>query len=121
MGNFGWQSIVERKTESVSFGEARIKQNTHANTNSRGPLSSQQFANANCFNNDLDQELFVYRGKMLNEVGAGDIFTGNGTTENLTGKGTKGALEVLTIQHNPTPVKEMVSGQNPAAKMIKLW
>jgi hypothetical protein len=28
----------------------------------------------------------------------------------------KGALEVLTIQHNPTPVKEMVLGENPTAK-----
>lgn len=89
--------------------------------NSWDPLSSQQFAKSNYFSNDLDRELFVSRSKVLNEVGAWDIFTGNGTTENLTGKGTKGALEVLTIQHNPTPVKEMVSGPNPTAKMIKLW
>jgi hypothetical protein len=89
--------------------------------NSWDPLSAKQFAESNYFSNDLDRELFVSRSKVLNEVGAWDIFTGNGTTENLTGKGTKGALEVLTIQHNPSPVKEMVLGPNPTAKMIKLW
>jgi hypothetical protein len=58
---------------------------------------------------------------VLQEVGARDIFRGDGLTENKTGKGKVGALEVLAVQHDPIPVREMVTGPNPTAVMIKLW
>lgn len=85
------------------------------------PETSKQFAASDYFKNETEAKLFSSRSQVLNEIGAWDIFTGNGTTENLTGMGKRGALEVLTIQHDPASVKDMVSGPNPKATMIKLW
>lgn len=79
------------------------------------------FAHGNHLKSDLEANIFVSRSKVLNEIGAWDIFTGNGTTEILTEKGKRGALEVLTIQHDPVSVKYMVSGPSPKATMLKLW
>src|SRR5690606_2921791 len=41
-----------------------------------------------------EQENFVARQKILSEIGAWEIFTGDGLTERYSKKGTPGALEV---------------------------
>lgn len=54
-----------------------------------------------------EQENFVARQKILSEIGAWDIFTGDGLTERYSKKGTPGALEVLEIQHKPESFREL--------------
>lgn len=83
--------------------------------------SVEDFAESGNFADEREKSLFKDRSKVLQEIGAWDIFRGDGLTENKTGKGELGALEVLAIQHNPVPVREMVAGANPTAVMIKLW
>ena len=54
-------------------------------------------------------EEFKARQKVLAEIGALEIFTGNGLTEMASQPGKPGALETLEIQHNPQSVKNLVA------------
>ncbi|MBZ9611677.1 hypothetical protein [Rheinheimera maricola] len=65
-----------------------------------------------------EQEKFVARQKILSEIGAWDIFTGDGLTERYSKKGTPGALEVLEIQHKPESFRELEARNS--VKAIKL-
>lgn len=56
-----------------------------------------------------DAEAFVTRQKILSEIGAWEVFTGNGLTEMKSQPGKAGALETLDIQHSPESVKDLVA------------
>src|SRR5690606_9738617 len=70
------------------------------------------------FSSVEEQEKFVARQKVLSEIGAWDIFTGDGLTERYSKKGTPGALEVLEIQHKPESIRELEARNS--IKAIKL-
>lgn len=50
---------------------------------------------------------FLTRQIILSEIGAWEVFTGDGLTEMKSQKGIPGALETLEIQHRPVSVKEL--------------
>ncbi|WNO60343.1 hypothetical protein [Rheinheimera sp. MMS21-TC3] len=70
------------------------------------------------FSDPKQQEMFIARQKILSEIGAWEIFTGNGLTERYSQKGTAGALEVLEIQHSPESLKTLESQR--VVKTLKL-
>jgi len=70
---------------------------------------AEKFAAKN-FSNQEDQEAFISRQKILSEIGAWEIFTGDGLTERTSSPGSPGVLETLEIQHDPDSVKDL-SGQ----------
>lgn len=78
---------------------------------------AERFA-AEYFSNSVDQERFVARQKILSEIGAWEIFTGDGLTERYSQKGKPGALEVLEVQHRPETLRILESRN--AVKAIKL-
>lgn len=78
---------------------------------------AERFA-AEYFLNSVDQERFVARQKILSEIGAWEIFTGDGLTERYSQKGKPGALEVLEVQHRPETLRILESRN--AVKAIKL-
>ena len=78
---------------------------------------AERFA-AEYFSNSVDQERFVARQKILSEIGAWEIFTGDGLTERYSHKGKPGALEVLEVQHRPETLRILESRN--AVKAIKL-
>ena len=59
---------------------------------------------------DLHQaDEFLTRQIILSEIGAWEVFTGDGLTEMKSQKGKPGALETLEIQHRPVSVKELTA------------
>ncbi|WP_397471218.1 hypothetical protein [Rheinheimera sp.] len=78
---------------------------------------AERFA-ASYFSDPIEQDKFVARQKVLSEIGAWEIFTGDGLTERRSKKGTPGALEVLEIQHKPESIRVLESRK--AVKAIKL-
>tara|TARA_R110002126_G_scaffold98045_7_gene228076 strand:- start:2794 stop:4146 length:1353 start_codon:yes stop_codon:yes gene_type:complete len=78
---------------------------------------AQRFA-SEYFANPVEQDKFIARQKILSEIGAWEIFTGDGLTERYSKKGTPGALEVLEIQHRPENLRVLESRRT--VKAIKL-
>ena len=75
---------------------------------------AEAFANDH-FDNSQDAQDFLDRQEVLSEVGAWEIFTGEGYTE-MKSKPTAGALEILDIQNNPDSIENLVSD----GKIIKI-
>ncbi|MGR5150158.1 hypothetical protein ACQKP8_26880 [Photobacterium alginatilyticum] len=67
-----------------------------------------KFFSANYFNNESDIDTFISRQKILSEIGAWEVFTGDGLTEFNGIKGKPGALEILEIQHSPKTINELL-------------
>lgn len=78
---------------------------------------AEQFA-VRHFSDINEQEKFVARQKILSEIGAWEIFTGDGLTEMYSKNGSPGALEVLDIQHKPETLRILESGKT--VKAIRL-
>lgn len=78
---------------------------------------AEQFA-VRHFSDTNEQEKFVARQKILSEIGAWEIFTGDGVTEMYSKKGSPGALEVLDIQHKPETLRTLESRKT--VKAIRL-
>ena len=78
---------------------------------------AEQFA-VRHFSDTNEQEKFVARQKILSEIGAWEIFTGDGVTEMYSKKGAPGALEVLDIQHKPETLRILES--RDTVKAIRL-
>lgn len=70
------------------------------------------------FSAQAEQDKFIARQKILSEIGAWEVFTGDGLTERYSQKGSPGALEVLEIQHKPESLRELESRKS--VKAIKL-
>ena len=70
------------------------------------------------FTDPLEQDKFIARQKILSEIGAWEVFTGDGLTERYSKKGSPGALEVLEIQHKPESLRVLESRKS--VKAIKL-
>ncbi|MDP5134643.1 hypothetical protein ORJ04_01600 [Rheinheimera baltica] len=70
------------------------------------------------FTDPVEQDKFIARQKILSEIGAWEVFTGDGLTERYSQKGSPGALEVLEIQHKPESLRELESRKS--VKAIKL-
>ncbi|MDP2716657.1 hypothetical protein [Rheinheimera sp.] len=70
------------------------------------------------FSDKAEQDKFIARQKILSEIGAWEVFTGDGLTERYSKKGSPGALEVLEIQHKPESLRELESRKS--VKAIKL-
>ncbi|MGP9802861.1 hypothetical protein [Rheinheimera sp. NSM] len=78
---------------------------------------AERFA-AEYFSDQAEQDKFIARQKILSEIGAWEVFTGDGLTERYSQKGSPGALEVLEIQHKPESIRELESRKS--VKAIKL-
>lgn len=63
-----------------------------------------------------DQAKFMARQSILAEIGAWEVFTGDGLTERKSEKGKPGSLEVFEIQHRPESVSYMID----SGKAIRL-
>ena len=69
---------------------------------------AQRYAMKN-FSNDINADIFTTRQKILSEIGAWEVFRGDGLTEFGNIKSKPGALEVLEIQHMPETIKDLVA------------
>lgn len=94
-----------------------IKDNGQHWTDTFETKEAERFA-ASHFSDPKEQDKFIARQKVLSEIGAWEIFTGDGLTERYSAKGTPGALEVLEIQHKPESIRALESRN--AVKAIKL-
>ncbi|MCH8498311.1 MAG: hypothetical protein LAT63_07525 [Marinobacter sp.] len=80
--------------------------------------NAEKFAKDNPNMSKEDKVVFLTRHAVLAEIGAFEVFTGNGLTERYDEPGRPGALETLDIQHNPDSLKESISGGK--VKAIKM-
>nr|WP_318782685.1 RHS repeat-associated core domain-containing protein [Pseudoalteromonas prydzensis] len=61
------------------------------------------------FSDSGQADEFLTRQVILSEIGAWEVFTGDGLTEMKSKQGKPGALEILEIQHSPVSVKELIA------------
>ncbi|PSU29086.1 hypothetical protein C9I99_25515 [Photobacterium lutimaris] len=78
---------------------------------------SESFANK-YFKSNLDTSSFTTRQEILSEIGAWEVFRGDGLTEFNNIKGKPGAIEILEIQHMPDTIENLMSQDK--IKTIKL-
>lgn len=71
-------------------------------------LEANNFA-AKHFRDSSEAEMFKTRHIILSEIGAWEVFTGDGLTERKSQPGKPGALETLEVQHNPASVKDLMA------------
>ncbi|PSU26969.1 hypothetical protein C9I99_26795 [Photobacterium lutimaris] len=77
-------------------------------TSSFDTHEAQRFAMEN-FNSNIDSKKFTARQNILSEIGAWEVFKGDGLTEFNGIKSKPGALEILEIQHMPETIEELIT------------
>ena len=70
-----------------------------------------------------EQKLFKNRLELYNQAGANEHYLGNGLAKNLNdanGDKPHGAVETFSYDKNPNTFKEMLAGDTPTVRIVKL-